>query len=124
MLGCSCVLQLGLLAKLLKSALLLIVEAWVVVVVSSCGSALRADFFKRRSRLLKVGLPLCAAAGLVCEAPEVCAAPYCLLKLGQVVVSFCGSALRADFFFFLTTLAAARAWAALVCCSWACLRGC
>ena len=37
--------RLGLLAKLLKFALLLAAEAWATSTVSFCGSALRADFF-------------------------------------------------------------------------------
>ena len=50
-------LQLGLLARLLELWLLFDAKAWTAVAVSSCGSALRADFFfKQRSRLLKLGL--------------------------------------------------------------------
>ena len=43
--GCPCVLQLALLARLLKFGLFFADQAWAAVAVSSCGSALRADFF-------------------------------------------------------------------------------
>ena len=98
--GCPCVLQLVLLAKLLKFCLFFAVEAWTAVAVSSCGSALRAAFFfKTTFKSAEAWAALvCCMLGLRAELLE-CALLLIAGAWATSTAPFCGSALRADFFF-------------------------
>ena len=92
-------LQLCLLARLLKFGLFFILQLAQLLRLLLANKPFGAIcFVYQRSRLLKFGLLLCVAPGIVCEVAEVWAVLY--FEVWTVVaVSSCGSALLAVFCF-------------------------